>query len=264
MKKTGKGLAEYAKAQIGKPYWWGTFGQTATDALLSQKRRQYPDYYQASDFQSQIGQRVHDCVGLIKGYLWSETPESAPVYNGSQDVAVDGLYRSCEAGGSIDTIPEIPGVCVFMKNLGHVGVYIGDGIVVEAMGHAYGVVQTNLLSRGWAFWGMPSWIDYESDEPPEHLKEETAKSSAGPTAPEAEYHKHKYRVEINLLMYGNRGPQVLSLQQLLNAKGFGPLEEDSVFGVNTKKAVIKAQEAIGSRVDGEFGGETFAALWNWG
>lgn len=26
--KTGQGLAEYAIAQLGRPYWWGTFGQT--------------------------------------------------------------------------------------------------------------------------------------------------------------------------------------------------------------------------------------------
>ena len=36
-KKTGVGLAAYAKAQLGKPYWWGTFGQTATPQLRSWK-----------------------------------------------------------------------------------------------------------------------------------------------------------------------------------------------------------------------------------
>ena len=25
--KTGQGLVEYALAQLGRPYWWGTFGQ---------------------------------------------------------------------------------------------------------------------------------------------------------------------------------------------------------------------------------------------
>ena len=56
MSKTGQGLAEYAKAQLGKPYWWGTFGQTASAALLTQKRTQYPSYYTADDFDSQFGQ----------------------------------------------------------------------------------------------------------------------------------------------------------------------------------------------------------------
>ncbi len=40
MSKTGKGLAEYAIAQLGRPYWWGTFGQTASADLLAAKREQ--------------------------------------------------------------------------------------------------------------------------------------------------------------------------------------------------------------------------------
>ena len=53
--KTGEGLAQYALAQLGRPYWWGTFGQTASAALLAQKRAQYPEYYTADDFKSQFG-----------------------------------------------------------------------------------------------------------------------------------------------------------------------------------------------------------------
>ena len=37
--KTGQGLVEYAKAQIGKPYWWGTFGNIATPELLAYKKK---------------------------------------------------------------------------------------------------------------------------------------------------------------------------------------------------------------------------------
>ena len=43
MTKTNTGLVEYALTQLGKPYWWGTFGQTASAALLTQKRAQYPE-----------------------------------------------------------------------------------------------------------------------------------------------------------------------------------------------------------------------------
>ena len=67
--KTGHGLTEYAIAQLGRPYWWGCFGQRADGALYAQKKKQYPAYYTAADFQSQYGQKVHDCVGLIKGYV---------------------------------------------------------------------------------------------------------------------------------------------------------------------------------------------------
>ena len=127
MSKTNAGLVAYAKAQLGKPYWYGTFGQTASAALLAQKRTQYPGYYTADDFESQFGQKVHDCVGLIKGYRWCDTPDSEPAYKSVQDVAVSGLYMSCPESGSIDTMPDIPGVCVFMRDMSHVGVYIGGG-----------------------------------------------------------------------------------------------------------------------------------------
>ena len=30
MSKTNTGLVAYAKAQLGKPYWWETFGQKAS------------------------------------------------------------------------------------------------------------------------------------------------------------------------------------------------------------------------------------------
>ena len=69
--KTNYGLVEYCKRQLGLPYWWGTFGQIATKMLYEQKKVQYPNQYLANDFKNQFGKRVHDCVGLIKGYLLS-------------------------------------------------------------------------------------------------------------------------------------------------------------------------------------------------
>ena len=32
--KNNAGLVLYAKAQVGLPYWYGTFGQTASPTLL--------------------------------------------------------------------------------------------------------------------------------------------------------------------------------------------------------------------------------------
>lgn len=157
--KTNLGLAEYCKAQLGKPYWWGTFGQLASESLLRQKSAQYPRYYTANDFGLQFDKRVHDCVGLIKGYLWSDTPTSSPIYNASQDKNVSGMKANCSERGNLENMPDIPGVLVFMP--GHVGIYIGKGKVIEARGHAYGVVETNLVGRGWKEWGKLNWIEYK-------------------------------------------------------------------------------------------------------
>lgn len=159
MTKTNIGLVEYAKAQLGKPYWYGCFSQIATETLYKQKKAQYPKFYTANDYPSQYGQRVHDCIGLIKGYLWSDTPTSVPKYNAAQDVSADGMLSLCKEKGKISTIPEIPGVLVFSPQ--HVGVYIGNGYVIEARGHSYGIVKTKLSTRGWKNWGKCPWIEYE-------------------------------------------------------------------------------------------------------
>lgn len=161
--KTSTGLVDYARAQLGRPYWYGTFGNTATVSLLNSKKKQYPSHYQyerMEKYKSEIGERVHDCVGLIKGFLWSESPEKAPKYNEAQDVSANGMLKKCTERGKIDTMPETLGVLVFMP--GHVGVYAGNGKVIEARGFNFGVVETELKERNWENWGKCPWIEYPS------------------------------------------------------------------------------------------------------
>ena len=136
----------------------GTFGQKATENLLRQKSIQYPTQYKWTDFVDQYGEKVHDCVGLIKGYLWSENLSSTPIYNSKQDKDVSGMKANCTETGNIKTIPELPGVLVFMP--GHVGIYVGNGEVIEARGHLYGVVKTKLKYRPWTEWGKLNWIEH--------------------------------------------------------------------------------------------------------
>lgn len=160
MAKTNSGLVNYVKAQVGKPYWYGTFGNTANAALLAQKKKQYPKYYTASDFKSQFGKRVHDCCGLPKGYLWSATPTSTPVYNAKQDFDVNTFYNKCTKKGTISTFKKVEGQLVFKGTAAkktHMGVYIGNNKVVEAKGHAYGVI-TSSITSGWTYWGQCNLI----------------------------------------------------------------------------------------------------------
>lgn len=256
--KTGKGLAEYAIAQLGRPYWWGCFGQLADGALYAQKKKQYPAYYTAADFPSQYGQKVHDCVGLIKGYRWCDTPDSFPKYSVVQDVAVRGLYDQCNKHGDIGSIPEIPGVCVFMKDMGHVGVYIGNGEVVEAMGHAYGVAKTKLAGRGWAYWGMPGWISY---------KETAAVVPPSVGSADSSPKGGAFSLSFRILRQGCVGEDVKALQLMLKARGFqcgnyGPNGDgaDGEFGASTTTKLISYQSVNGLEPDGEAGPDTMGAL----
>lgn len=252
MSKTGQGLVEYAKAQLGRPYWWGTFGQTANAGLLAAKRQQYPGYYTAGDFPAQFGQKVHDCVGLIKGYLWCDAPDGEPIYKAAQDVAVSGLFMACSESGSIDTMPDMPGVCVFMRDMSHVGVYIGDGYVVEATGHAKGVVKTKLAGRGWGLWGKPRWISYEATATPAQPAQSTTQATASTLTVTG----------LPLLRYGDKGEGVRSAQLLLIGRGYscGRCGADGEIGQDTYNAIIAFQRASGLQQDGIIGAQTWARL----
>ena len=177
--KTNKGLVAYAKAQLGKPYWYGTFGQEGTASLLTYKQKQYPSYYTSGNMarcRTQYGEKVHDCVGLIKGYLWSDSnTDKTPRYNVNQDKSANGMYNVCKERGTIGTMPDIEGVLVFMD--GHVGVYIGGGYVIEAMNFKNGVVKTKLAGRGWKRWGKCPYITYESGSDTANKKPATSSTA---------------------------------------------------------------------------------------
>lgn len=172
--KNNLDLVAWAKAaeDANWGYVWGTFGRVLTEGLLQSKLEQYPqDIGQFEDFirANWLGGRTADCIGLIKGYSWydPETGDIGYAVNGMPDVGANQMNDLAVEKGSIDTIPEIPGLLVWMD--GHIGIYIGDGQVIEAMGTLYGVVQTELSNRGWVTWMKNPYIDYiEEREPIEH------------------------------------------------------------------------------------------------
>ena len=244
MSKTASGLVAYCQAQLGKPYWMGTFGNTATEALYRENKALLPQYYTAADFPSQYGQRVHDCVGLIKGYRWSDTPTSPPRYNAAQDVAVSGLLAQCTKSGSIAAMPDQAGVCVFMS--GHVGVYIGGGYVIEARGHAYGVVKTKLTERPWTKWGKPSWLTYDTESRGTETAVRTPDKSIS--------------VSGTQVSEGSHGTAVEKLQILLAGLGHYAGTVDGDFGRLTREAVEAFQTDNGLEVDGIAGAKTWGRL----
>lgn len=148
-------------------YVWGTFGQVLTGGLLESKMEQYPDavggYY---DFivSHWLGNRTVDCIGLIKGYSWfnDETHEIVYASNGMPDTGADQMYEAAVEKGPISEIPEIPGLSVWKP--GHIGIYIGDGKIIEAAGTQIGVIQSSLHGTAFTHWLKIPYINYVEDE----------------------------------------------------------------------------------------------------
>lgn len=151
-------------------YVWGTYGNVLTPALFDYKLQQYPEgvgNYATFIRDNWLGRRTADCVGLIKGYAWLEPSTLKIKYgtNGMPDTNANGMFQLAKnsgcAYGSISTIPEIPGLGLWKD--GHIGVYIGNGYAIEAMGTRYGVVKTQVSKRHWTHWCKLPHITYLED-----------------------------------------------------------------------------------------------------
>lgn len=150
--------------ESGWGYVWGTYGSVLTDSLFAYKLEQYPDGVGSyADFirANWLGGRTTDCVGLIKGYGWLNPDTMTIEYgtNGMPDLGANQMYYNASVSGTIDTMPDIPGLAVWHD--GHIGVYIGDGYVIEAMNTKKGVVKTKLEGRGWTHWLQIEYINYD-------------------------------------------------------------------------------------------------------
>lgn len=240
MEKTARGIVEYALAQLGKPYWYGTFGQAASKALYEQKKNQYPNYY-TTPYNGTTA-KVHDCVGLIKGYLWCDGPEDEnPVYDPAQDKSANAMRTACKTKGEMATMPDVPGLLVFYD--GHVGVYIGDGEVVEARSRKYGVYKSKLADRPWTSWGYCPYITYEA-----------------PT-------QKTVSIELPVLKKGDKDESVKAMQTLLMGYGYQMKSEsgklysaDGSFGGATDRALKEYQANAGLEADGSCGRKTWNKL----
>lgn len=158
--------AEYA-ADKGWGYVYGTYGTVLSESMLTAKMEQYPDEVATKEQfirDTWLGKRTADCVGLIKGYGWFNTvsQDTEIGANGMQDLSANGMYDAATVKGEISTIPETPGLAVWKD--GHIGIYIGDGNVVEAYGTERGVIRSALADGGWTHWLEVPSINYVEQE----------------------------------------------------------------------------------------------------
>ena len=96
-------------------------------------------------------------------YGWLDTASGSINYgtNGMPDIGADQMYANAQKAGmagTMDTMPELVGIALWKQ--GHIGIYVGNGYAVEAMGTKYGVVRTEVAGRGWQGWCRIPYIEY--------------------------------------------------------------------------------------------------------
>lgn len=166
--KTAQGLVSFAQKAVGLPYVISTYGKVLTPAMFDAVYRAHPESvrwhgaYLAGHRQSIIGKRTFDCIGLIKGYLWSD---NAGVIRygagGVPDINQDDMFANALLKGKIGTLPEKPGLLVWKR--GHIGIYEGAGYVIEAKDTPSGVIRSPLAQGGWSHWLACPYLIYKEE-----------------------------------------------------------------------------------------------------
>lgn len=164
-------------------YVMGCFGAPLTGGNVSRYCTNH-EYNKAADRTAMIKAAANknppvfgfDCVCLIKGILWGWTGDASKTYggagyavNGVPDIGADTMITKC-AGVSTNFAGILPGEAVWLK--GHIGVYIGNGKVIECTPAFKNCVQVTacanigqiagMSARRWTKHGRLPYITYDT------------------------------------------------------------------------------------------------------
>lgn len=143
---------DFLRAQLGHIYVWGAQGETVnnTEWIYSKETTAFNGARAAALYQKRLEEgkspiRAYDCSGLIVKFLLDR--RLIPY-----DLSSRGLYAKCTpvARGALR-----PGDMVFRHNgvrIYHVGVYMGNGRVIESKGRDDGVVERDIDASGEKYW----------------------------------------------------------------------------------------------------------------
>ena len=221
----------------GWGYIYGAYGQIWTQAAQDRATDEQTKKYG----QQWVGKHVIDCSGVW--YLAMKELGSY-MYHGSNTMwnkytVNRGQLRS---GKRTDGEELKVGSAIFTGNDGegrnHVGIYIGDGKVLEAGGCQHGVILTAVTLRKWTWWAEMRYVNYEGGDEPVPT----------PTKP--------------TLRRGSKGEYVTLLQTKLIQLGYSlpKYGADGSFGAETEVAVKAFQRDHSLTADGVVGKATWEAL----
>ena len=118
-------LIEYATKAVGAGYCWGADGQVCSRKVRQELAGRTSSQSNKNNLLITCakwdGKRVWDCSGLFRG-AWRELDKY-------RSGGATTIYKSwCGEKGTIDTMPDTPGIAVFRGtpgNMAHIGLYIG-------------------------------------------------------------------------------------------------------------------------------------------
>ncbi|KAK2945747.1 putative mannosyl-glycoprotein endo-beta-N-acetylglucosaminidase [Blattamonas nauphoetae] len=133
-----------------------TFGSPVTTTLIRQRQKQYPSWYtnkRVAGLYSVVGKNYFgfDDTGVVTGILWGWRGDSGHVNGGAvygaggiPDMTGAQMAGHCKGLSSVFSTLE-RGEILLKK--GHVGVYVGDGVAVEATTEWTNSVQRTAVSN---------------------------------------------------------------------------------------------------------------------
>ena len=145
-------------------YIWGKWGQVWTARDQANASREMTVKYGSK----WIGHTVADCSGLFR---WAFNQLGGAISHGS-NLIYDGHCRSkgkLSGGRRTDGQELLPGTAVFTGtdgDHGHIGLYIGNGDVIEAAGTQQGVIKSKVTASKWTYWGELKAVDYTKEVEP--------------------------------------------------------------------------------------------------
>lgn len=251
-------------------YIWGQYGQMWTQAKQAAKVQymvskygsgwksdaaaKSDNYYYSAYYGGQwVGHNVADCSGLFR---WAIEKLGGKISHSS-----NRIWQSyCSSRGELENGKRKDGkelkigTAVFVHKSGttnrsHIGLYVGDGRVIEAQGTKAGVVESRITDKKWIEWGELSMIDYSGEVQPTPEPDPVPDPIPDPS-------------EKPTIRKGSTGAYVTLLQTQLIQRGY-PLPRygaDGKFGDETAATLKEFQRDNGLEADGVCGPRTWKAF----
>ena len=148
-------MVQNARALIGNGYAWGSSGQICTQALLDKLAKQYPAQTNLLTVCPKwIGKRIYDCATFVRACLRAAGIE---ICSGASSQWRGDYWQ--DKGVAADMPMDKP--CILYNAsananpMGHTGIYLGDGNVIDCRGSREGVMLSPLTSRQWSHYAVP-------------------------------------------------------------------------------------------------------------